>query len=116
MTEAVKVRDWLVDLQAAADVDDRDGFQNLIVAIAKIRPDLEPQVCRIAVEYIEGGEEWAARFFKKPFEEQRVNEPAERPVVDGGDGESEGVGEKRMIGWNSLRLLNRHRSSCLSHR
>ena len=45
MTEAVKVRDWLVDLQAAAEVDDRDGFQNLIVAIAKnsVPHPLEPK-------------------------------------------------------------------------
>ena len=75
MTEAVQARDWLVDLQGCAEVDDRDGFQNLIVAIAKARPDLEPEVCRIAGEYIEDGETWAADFFKKPFEEQKVNEP-----------------------------------------
>ena len=41
MTEAVKARDWLVDLQAAAEVDDSDGFQSLIVAIANAQPDLK---------------------------------------------------------------------------
>lgn len=84
MTEAVQARDWLVDLQGCAEVDDRDGFQNLIVAIAKARPDLEPEVCRIAGEYIEDGETWAADFFKKPFEEQKVNEPDAK--VDSADG------------------------------
>ena len=93
MTEAVQARDWLVDLQAAAEVDDRDGFQAQIVAIAKARPDLEPEVCRIAGEYIEGGETWAARFFKKPLEEQRVNEAEERPV-DGGWGKRRSLGEE----------------------
>jgi hypothetical protein len=71
MTEAVQARDWLVDLQGCAEVDDRDGFQNLIVAIAKARPDLKPEVCRIAGEYIEGGETWAARFFKNPLKNKR---------------------------------------------
>ena len=91
MTEAVQARDWLVDLQAAAEVDDRDGFQNLIVAIAKVRPDLEPEVCRIAGEYLEGGEVWAADFFKKPFEEQKVNEPKAKA-------DSEGWGKAKEVG------------------
>ena len=64
MTETVKARDWLVDLQGCAERDDRDGFQDLIVAIAKVRPDLEPEVCRIAGEYLEDGEAWAAGFLK----------------------------------------------------
>jgi len=75
MTEAVRVRDWVSELRTAGEANDLIRFGELVAMIAKAQPDLEPQVCQLAGEYLEYGETWAADFFKKPLEEQRVNEP-----------------------------------------
>ena len=63
MTEAVKVRDWLSELRAAAESDNSDLFRSLVVTIANAQPNLKDPVCQLSGDYLENGETWAASFF-----------------------------------------------------
>ena len=63
MTEAVKVRDWLSELRAAAESDNSDLFRSLVVIIANAQPNLKDPVCQLSGDYLENGETWAASFF-----------------------------------------------------
>ena len=72
MTEAVKVRDWLSELRAAAEADNSDLFRSLVVTIANAQPNLKDQVCQLAGDYLEKGEPWAASFFG----------PTTQPIVE----------------------------------
>src|ERR1700745_984526 len=64
MTEAVKVRDWLAELGAAAEAKDRERFMELVEVTGRVRPDLGEEVCGLACGFLGiSGEKWARSFF-----------------------------------------------------
>jgi putative DNA primase/helicase len=82
MTQTAKARDWLGELEALVDADDREGFQAHSVVALKAQPSLYDEVCRVARDYLDNADawiDWLRAAVAEPLVEQKgINWVAER--------------------------------------